>query len=268
MKASDKHPTVSIVVPTYNAAKYISITLESVADQTFTDWELLIVDDCSSDETCALVQKWVQKDERIRLEILSTNSGGPAKPRNVGVRLAKAKYIALLDSDDIWHPRKLEAQIVAMRRQKNEFCCTANRYFRNIADVDFQEIGDTGDLHCFFTTFRQNSMKARIPTSSVILSKDYLLEFPFCEAARYKAVDDYHCWLRVLEKHGDCLKIDAPLLYYRRSQGQLSESIWFKIKKVFLVHREYPGRTFFMTCLLTSCYLFGAAHSVFVKRGT
>ena len=96
---------ISIIIPLYNAARFIAETLQSVQAQTYTDWELLFQDDCSTDNTKELVLKFAEKDSRIKYECNIKNSGA-AISRNNALRRARGKWIAFLDSDDLWHPQK------------------------------------------------------------------------------------------------------------------------------------------------------------------
>lgn len=106
---------VSIIIPSYNSARFLNRTLLSVLDQTEQDFEILIVDDGSDDNTAQLLAMWAARDDRIRTFQLSENSGGAAKPKNVGLSNARGEYIAVLDSDDEWMPTKLEKQLELFR---------------------------------------------------------------------------------------------------------------------------------------------------------
>lgn len=110
---------VSIITPCYNGAAYISETIESVLSQTYSYWEMLIVDDGSKDDSAFIVKSYGEKDNRIRL--IQQANAGSAAARNHGIRQAKGQYIALLDADDVWHPDFLEQQIKFMKR-KNAIC--------------------------------------------------------------------------------------------------------------------------------------------------
>lgn len=104
-------PKVSIIIPTYNGERFLDRTIKSVLNQTYQDWELVIVDDFSNDNTRKIIKDWEAKDERIHSIFLTENSGGPAHPKNVGMGIAKGEYIAYLDHDDEWLPDKLEKQV-------------------------------------------------------------------------------------------------------------------------------------------------------------
>ena len=109
-------PKVSIIIPTYNSARFIDRTIQSILDQTYTDWELILIDDCSPDNTRELLEMWQKKDSRIHVIFLEKNSGGPAHPKNVAIKEARGIYIAYLDHDDVWLPRKLEKQIAILEK--------------------------------------------------------------------------------------------------------------------------------------------------------
>lgn len=107
-------PLVSIITPAYNVEKYIGVTIDSVLNQVYVNWEMLIVDDCSIDDTLSIINNYIKQDSRIKLIRLSLNSGHPSIPRNEAIKASKGKYISFLDSDDIWYPEKLSRQIQKM----------------------------------------------------------------------------------------------------------------------------------------------------------
>jgi glycosyltransferase involved in cell wall biosynthesis len=102
---------VSIITPCFNAARYIVEGIQSVRAQTYLNWEMLIVDDCSTDNSISIISEYVKKDNRIKLYKTERQSGSPVLPRNIGIQNAQGRYIAFLDSDDVWLPKKLERQI-------------------------------------------------------------------------------------------------------------------------------------------------------------
>ena len=120
------NPTVSIITPVYNAEKYIGKTIESIKAQTFTDWELLLINDCSTDNSEEVIKGYLS-DERIKLINNETNLRA-AKSRNRGIDLAKGNYIAYLDADDLWLPEKIEKQLEFMKEKGAVFSCTAYEF--------------------------------------------------------------------------------------------------------------------------------------------
>lgn len=115
---------VSIVTPSWNSEKYIVQTIESVRSQTYKNWEMIIVDDCSTDHTVEIATDYSKRDSRIKVYRQNVN-GGAAKARNRSLREATGRYIAYLDADDIWKPHKLEKQIKFMRKHNCGFSCTS-----------------------------------------------------------------------------------------------------------------------------------------------
>ena len=114
MVKESKQPLVSIVVPVYNAARFMDDTIQTVLNQTYQNWELLLVDDCSSDDSIQIIKKYLKKDKRIKLFKLSENSGA-AIARNTGIDKAKGRYLAFLDADDLWVKNKLDLQVAFMQ---------------------------------------------------------------------------------------------------------------------------------------------------------
>ena len=104
---------VSVITPMYNCEKFISETIESVLNQTYTNWEMIIIDDCSTDKSKQIVKQYIERDKRIRLIALNENSGA-AVARNKGIEVSSGRFIAFLDGDDLWEPNKLEKQIKFM----------------------------------------------------------------------------------------------------------------------------------------------------------
>ena len=255
---------ISVVMPAYNAGQYIERTILSLMQQTYKSWELIVVDDCSTDKTCDLVSRIARDDHRIRLVRLEKNFGGPAGPRNVGVREARYDLVAFLDSDDIWHPQKLEKQVELLESPDEFFVCSSMIDFEDDSTIEFPEIGK---VSVDTIGFMAQSFRAKIPTSSVLVSKRLVSKFSFEESPKYKAVEDFHCWLRILNSGITCKKIREPLLYYRKSEGQISGSKLKMMKKVFMVHKNYPGRGIFTSVLFTASHVLGGLYFRFLRKG-
>lgn len=108
---------VSIVTPCYNAERYIADTIASVQAQTYTKWEMMVVDDCSTDNSAEVIKRLAREDSRIKYFKTDKPSGSPTKPRNIALDKARGEYIAFLDADDLWLPQKLEEQLAFMTSQ-------------------------------------------------------------------------------------------------------------------------------------------------------
>lgn len=248
---------ISVITPAYNAEAVIGETIDSVIAQTYTNWEMIIVDDCSTDNTQAIVQRYARSDQRIKLIALDQNHGGPAAPRNVGIRAANGEWIAFLDSDDIWHPKKLEIQLSALQRVNASFCSTQMKDFTNTSHLSFPS---PTNITYKSISFKGQQVRFRTPTSSVIAKRDLMIKFSFNEDARYKAVEDYHCWLRIHQNIKTSIKINYPLMFYRRTDGQISGSKTKMLKRVLMVHKEYPGNSHVHALLFTATHLLGGLY--------
>lgn len=255
---------VSIITPSYNADKLISRTIQSVLDQTFDNWEMIIVDDCSGDSTRSVVAGYAEKDSRIRLVALEKNNGAPAAPRNIGIQHALGSWIAFLDADDIWHPRKLELQLTAMQSNHARFSCTQMIDFIDDKLIAFDSVDQVG---LQFVNFSLQQIKGRIPTSSVMVDKQLMLDHPFNVDIRYKAVEDYHCWLRILATKMHCLKLKVPLLHYRRIVGQISGSKRYMLERMFMLHREFPGGSTPKALVYTATHALGGFYYRILRKG-
>ncbi|WP_412051287.1 glycosyltransferase family 2 protein [Hoeflea sp. Naph1] len=256
---------VTVVIPAYNAARTIASTLESVIAQTHTNWEAVVVDDHSSDETRAIVEGFAARDSRIRLLALEKNNGAPAAPRNRGLESASSPWVAFLDSDDLWHPQKLELQLEALSATGETFSCTAMRDFADGASVVDTDVLTPVQTHLI--AFANHRIKGRIPASSVVVSTELARRFPFEEDRSYKAVEDYHCWLRILHSGVRCLKLDAPLLNYRRIVGQISGSKLTMMRRVFHVHRNFEQTSPVSAAFFTGTHVLFSVYLRFNKKG-
>lgn len=233
-------PTVSIIMPAYNAASYIEATLESVLKQSFDDYELLVINDCSKDDTACIVKQYCAHDKRINLINLPYNKGAPAGPRNIGIKMAKGEWIAFLDSDDVWHPNKLQRQIDLLQKTGARFCSTQMIDFvdesklrlKNALPEDFEWI-----------SFAQQLVRNRTPTSSVIAEAALMKSNLFNEDISYKAREDLDCWLRCHEEIGSSVKITVPMIGYRNIPGQISGNKWHMLRRHLHVMRQYRLRS-------------------------
>jgi teichuronic acid biosynthesis glycosyltransferase TuaG len=233
-------PTVTIVMPAYNAASYITATIESVLKQSFTDYELLVINDCSKDNTAKIVELYCARDKRVQLINLSVNKGAPAGPRNIGIQQAKGKWIAFLDSDDIWHPNKLERQLNLLKNTGARFCSTRMMDF---VDESTLKLKDAGPEEYEWISFTKQLIKYRTPTSSVIAEKVLMQHNLFNEDMSFKAREDLDCWLRCHEEIGKSVKITVPMTGYRIIPSQISANKWHMFRRHLHVLQQYRFRS-------------------------
>ena len=240
---------VSIIMPNYNGEKFIAETIESVLNQTYTNWELLITDDCSTDNSVNIINSYADKDGRIKLLKNEKNSGA-AQARNVALKEAKGKWIAFLDSDDMWLPEKLEKQIAFMTANGYKFSCTKYSHI----DENSQP------LH-------------KVVISPKVIGKRKMFRYNYlgCLTVMYDADaigvlqvnpeigngrNDYALWLKAVKKE-NCYYLDEALALYRVRTSSLSHG-----KKLRLVRTHYDlmrlseGRSKFVSCWYTLKHLF------------
>lgn len=205
---------VSIVMPTYNSARFVADAIESVLNQSYSNWELLITDDCSSDNTCCVVQEYAKKDSRIHLFRLPKNSGA-ALARNNSIKEAKGRFIAFIDSDDWWYPDKLESQLYFMLRNNVEFCFSAFEYADqnlNVTGVSFKPIK---------ISYSRMKLDCNVGTPGVVIDTRVLgkIYMPLIGLS-----EDWATWITVTKKTGYAYSINRPLWKYRMVEGSLSSN--------------------------------------------
>ena len=189
---------ISIIVPLYNSEKYIHETVMSVINQTYTNWELIIVDDCSSDNSVNIVKELMKNDNRIKLIDNINRNSGPAKARNIGIEHASGEYISFLDADDVWLKDKLQKQIAYMKSIDSLFSCTNIQEIDNNSNLISSKKRKIYNLiFNILPNFRLNTLLItnQICTSTVMLKRSILNEQLFDEDR--KLVEDYHLWLRL-----------------------------------------------------------------------
>ena len=230
---------VSIVMPLYNCEQYIAKSIESVINQTYQDWELLIVDDCSTDKSVEVVKSF--GDKRIKLLSNERNCGG-ALSRNYALREAKGKWIAFLDSDDIWLPNKLEEQLSFMVENDYSFTYTDyqicidgkfEKYIRTAPEyVDFKRI----KRYCYFFT------------STVLYDAE---KIGIIQIGDIKKNNDYAMWLKTL-KNNTAYRYPKLLSYYVKHQNSVSSGNKLKlIKWHFRLFKDECGYNGFQSTVLT-----------------
>ena len=206
---------ITVIMPAYNCEKFLEQAVHSVISQTYTDWKLIIIDDCSKDGTCRLAKELAERDARIEL-LCNDQNQGVSRTRNRGIKEAKTEWIAFLDSDDVWDKKKLAKQVALTEKSPNiEFVFTGSAFMR--------ESGELMDV--FFqvperVTRRQLLKQNVISCSSVMIKRDWLLRYPMPEGKNIH--EDFAVWLTVLDEIECAYGINEPLLTYRVYQGSKS----------------------------------------------
>ena len=231
---------VSVIVPTFNAAAFIEATIHSVLSQSWSDIELIVVDDKSTDDTLTIVQKIAATDIRVRVLPLPVNHGAPAAPRNHGVREAQGEWVAFLDADDIWHPRKLEVQMAVLTESNASMCSTRMLDFRDEDEIRKEPL--LGKPKVVRVTFAQQLLKYRTPTSSIVIRTDLARRLPFNEDISFKAREDTDCFIRVHEYMPFSVKVMHPLVFYRQQANQISGNKLKMVRRHLAMLRKYRRR--------------------------
>jgi len=237
---------VSIIMPSYNTGQFIRDTIESVLKQTYSKWELIIVDDCSTDHTDEVIKPYLQ-DERIKYLKNEKNSGA-AVSRNYALREAKGKWIAFLDSDDLWEPDKLQKQISFMEENGYHFSYT-----------NYKEINENSEPLGIVVSGPSKITKIGM----------YNYCWPGCLTVMYDAEhvgliqienikknNDYAMWLKVCKK-ANCYLLDETLARYRKRSGSISNQGYMKlIKWHYKLFNEAEHSNCVSSALLTANNLF------------
>ena len=231
---------VSVIMPAYNCADFIGRSIESVMNQTYQNWELIIVDDCSSDETALVIQTYAKKDSRIKYHKLKKNSGA-AVARNTAVDLAQGTYLAFNDSDDIWKPEKLEKQIRFMEEHHYAFTCT------DYGKIDENDTVSDVVVKCAKIYDYDLILKRNFGNSTVIYNCKKLGKF---HAANIRKRNDFVMWLAVIKKAKYVHGMPEMLSYHRVHSGSISYKKSDLMKYQWQVYRKIEHLSFFKCCYL------------------
>lgn len=198
---------VSVIMPTYNCEKYIRQSIDSVIAQTITDWEIQIVDDCSTDNTAKILKPYLEKYPNIHYYTLPKNEG-PAVARTEAIKRATGKYIAFLDSDDLWMPYKLEKQIAFMENTGAKFSCTAYKQI----DAQGNDLGIVVIPPSKIGYEKCIRLSNPIGNLTVMYDQAALGKF---EVPLIKKRNDFALWLQILKKVDYCYGMQDTLALYR-----------------------------------------------------
>ncbi len=242
-KSEDTQPLVSIVIPVFNSEETLAQTVATVFSQTYTNWEVIFVDDCSRDGSYELCQRFVNEDKRISLYQMKENAG-PGAARKLGCTKAKGDFIAFLDADDLWVAEKLDKQIHFMLTHKIDFLCS-----------DYEQIDGQGKplnrkISCREkATYRDVLLFNPIGCSTVVIAANLLREVELTEIRKN---NDFSLWLRLLKVTQYIYGLQETLAFYRVWPKSISYNKVKKIKYHWLVFREYEHFS-----ILASAFLVG-----------
>ncbi len=239
---------ISVITPAYNAGAYIAETIKSVKSQTYTDWEMIVVDDCSKDDTYEIAMKFSLEDDRIKVIQHSVNKG-VAEARNTALKIAKGEFIAFLDSDDLWLPQKLEKQLDFM--VKNDCALSYTMY------QTFQDSENPGKIVAVpkKMTYTDIFKNTAIACLTVMVNKEKAGEFYM---PPLKHTEDQCTWQEILKKGYVAYGLNENLALYRTNANSLTGNKKKVIKRQWSTYRDYYKFSILKSSYYFICYAFNA----------
>lgn len=231
----EENRLVSIIIPVYNVEKYIIETLKCVEKQTYPHWEVIMVEDGSSDQTVACIEEYLKTTQTRRMHLLHQEiNGGAARARNRGLQEAKGRYIAYLDADDLWEPDKLEKELAFMEEKQAAFAFTGYEF------ADEQGRGTGKVVRVPATLVYKEALKnTTIFTTTVMFDTDKiskeLLEMPIIKS------EDTALWWKVLRNGYTAYGLDENLAKYRRVGHSLSSNKLEALRRIWNLYRKAEG---------------------------
>lgn len=238
---------VSVITPSYNSSKFITETIESVIVQSFQDWEMIIVDDASDDDSVSIIKGYVKRDSRIKLVELRNNVGA-GEARNKGLEKAVGNYIAFLDSDDVWHKNKLKNQVNFMEKMQAPISFTGY----TIMDESLEKIKSiirvpqSVTLHHYLKT-------TIIGMSTAIVDRERVGDF---KLNPIRSRQDGVLWIELLRKGLIAYGLDQQLTKYRARNNSVSSNKIKAMKRIWYIYRKFAKLNLLKTSYYFSFYIF------------
>lgn len=242
-------PLVSIITPVYNAEMFLSDTIKSVQNQTYKNWEILLVDDCSKDNSAQIIKEFQKYDDRIKYIKLEKNSGASVS-RNTGIKNAKGRFIAFVDSDDIWKPEKLEVQVKYMLENNLGFTFTSYRYMKEDGELTNKVAKAPSKIN--YNGLLKNTI---IGCSTVVIDTDIVEYF---EMPLVRRGQDTATWLQILRKEKYAYGIDKDLVDYRLVGESLSSNKIIALKRTWNTYRNVEKLGLIKSSYVFCFYVFNA----------
>lgn len=244
---------VSVIIPVYNASKTIEKTINSVLDQSYTNFELIAIDDCSTDNSFEILEKLSSEDNRIILYRNSKNLG-VAKTRNIGIDIARGEFISFLDSDDIWKASKLEKQLKYIKQKNAHICYTAYEMISND--------GSNSVLRCVPKEINYTKLlKENVICLSTTIVKSYVLKkYPFQTEFFH---EDFVLWLKLLRAGCKAVGIQEYLVIYRKG-GRSSDKLKAGINR-WVVYRKSEKLSFILSTYYLINYIINGVKKYYLN---
>lgn len=238
---------VSIVMPAFNAGATIEESVNSVIDQTYSNWELIIVNDGSKDNTFQLISDLSKNDDRIRIINKEQNEGISAA-RNTAISLARGRYLCFLDSDDLWKPHKLDVQISSMNSNPdNFFVCSGYELINNDSEIVNKKFTPPSLI-----TFSSQLYGSKIGCLTVMIDRKIVEEVVMLNIKH----EDYVAWQSILKKHGNAVGLSESLAFYRVGNDSVSSNKLKTIGWQYNNYVKYLHISRFSSLFYTVCYIF------------
>ena len=251
---------VSIITPVYNCEQLIEQTIKSVQNQTYKNWEMILVDDCTPDNSAEIVKKYASEDSRLKYYKLEENSGA-AVARNKALSEAKGRFIAYLDADDLWKPEKIEKQVQFMIKNNYAFSCT-----------DYEKIDETGKslnkiikipTRVNYNLFLRNTIiqTVGVMVDTKLTGKEVLV------MPNIRRIQDAATWCQILKAGYDCYEVPENLSYYRVVSNSLSSNKFKAVKMNWYWYRKIEKLPLWKTCYCFIGYAFNAVKKrIYLKK--
>ena len=240
---------VSIITPSYNSSKFIEECVNSVISQTYLEWEMIIVDDCSTDNSRNLITKFAKEDDRIKPIFLEENVGA-AEARNIAIKKSQGKYIAFLDSDDLWKNNKLETQLSFVNERNITFSFTS-----------YQPISENGmdkysvikvPYQIDYHSYLKNTI---IGCLTVVIDRDKTGNF---EMPNIRSSHDMALWLLIMKRGFSAYGLNKNLAYYRIVSTSNTSKKWKAAKEVWDVYRKVEQLNIVYSAICFVGYVYNA----------
>ena len=242
-------PLVSIITPVYNSEKFLSETIECIQNQTYKNWQLLLIDDCSNDNSSEVIKRYSEHDSRIKYIKLDNNSGA-AVSRNKGLSLAEGRFVAFADSDDLWDSKKLEKQVGYMLKKNVGFTFTSYRYMKEDGTKTNKVARAPEKID--YEGLLRNTI---IGCSTVVIDRDILGNF---EMPLVRRGQDTATWLQLLKTEKYAYGIYDDLVFYRLVGNSISSNKIKALKRTWNTYRNVEKLSLPKSMYVFCFYVFNA----------
>lgn len=243
---ADCQKLVSIITPCYNAAAFIGSTIESVLKQTYPHWEMLIVDDCSTDSSADIIKSFADKDCRIRYFTTDKSSGSPSLPRNIGLDNSKGEFIAFLDADDLWLQDKLQQQVDFIEGYNHDFVYS-----------DYEKMNYEGERNDRIVKMPLKSSFWDVIESCSIPCLTAFIRRKIIGSIRFRSIpkEDFAFWLDILKRDVIAYNTGQVTALYREQRQSRSSNKWKMISQQWFVLRNVQGMKSMVALYCMSVFL-------------